>query len=320
MSTIQITEEDKLRLKQLNLNEFMENTLGLRCKSTCQGKSSYFSPFREETSPSFTVNYYRGEWRWKDWGGDPQSDHGDIISLVMKCYSVEFLEAVRMLLATNFPAEYYRKEAERDELDRVRKLDLLRKIYLRSLKVNDITLIRWYFDERGVSYHYPMGCVCINSFNEKKRYIGIPIPSPWNVRGLEMRELKGTARKTLGEKTFWTLNRDPKRVLITESVLDCLAGEIILSDDTISLWALNGVGNADRVTEYIDAHHPTEVYIALDNDPPGMLARDKLIESVSQRGISIILVEDHVRENVKDLHKLIATPIEKLKKAEGEST
>ncbi len=300
---IRITDADKRHVKQLDLNRFMEEYLGMKCKARSGGNSYYLSPFRTEKEPSFTVNYYRGEWCWKDWGGDPDNDRGDILTLVMRIYNVEFVEAARMLFAKEFSSEYYQREAECEKLDREKKLSLLRKIYLRSLKVNNISLVNAYFQELGVQYHYPMGCAFINSFREKKRYVAIPLPSPWDIRGLEMREMKGTSRKTFGEKTFWTLNRNPRKVLLTESVLDSLAGEIILNDNQISLWSLNGVANVNQLPEFLGKYGPEEVYLALDNDAPGMAARDKAVEILSQTRSSIVLVEDHIKAGVKDLHK-----------------
>lgn len=305
MRGVRLTDEDKRQLKQLDLRRFMEDNLGYECKARSGGISYYISPFREEKEPSFTVSYYKGEWRWRDWGGDEGNDHGDIFDLVMRVWNVEFMEAARMLLASEFPSEYYQRETEAETLDKERKVSLARTIYARILKVNNISTVQSYFKGKGVNYHFQMGCALHNSFKEKKVYVAIPLPSPWDMRGLEMREIRGTARKTLGEKTLWQLRRDRKKLLVSESVLDCLAGEVILGDNTMSLCSINGVTNVMQLRNYLRNNRPDEVYIAFDNDLAGITARDKAVEIISETGAEIVYVEDHFAAGVKDLHRLL---------------
>ena len=106
MSGIRATDEDKRLLKQIDLNRFVQEHLGLKERGRSGSITYYLSPLREESKPSFTVEYYRGEWRWRDWGGD-EEDRGDIIELVERVYNVDFPEALRMLLSREYPAEYY---------------------------------------------------------------------------------------------------------------------------------------------------------------------------------------------------------------------
>ena len=304
MRGIRITDQDKRILKQLDLNRFIREHLGLELKNRSGTISYYLSPLRAETKPSFTVEYYKGEWRWRDWGGD-EADRGDIIELVEKVYNVEFKEALRMLLSSEFPAEYYKREAEVEKRDRKAKIAYANRLYPRLLKLNNLSAITAYFQERGVTYCFAMGCALYNDFREKKVYLATPVPTPWNLTALECRELKGDAKKTLGAGALWVLKRDPKRVLITESILDSLAGEIVLGDTEISLCALNSAAYVNQLGHFLKEHDPEEVYLATDNDPAGMAARDKAVEIISRTRSTIVLVEDHFRAGVKDLHKLL---------------
>ncbi len=87
------TDGDKVRVQQIDLAAFIEDRLGLAPKSKAGGRVTFCSPFREEREPSFTVSYYHGKWRWRDWGG-ADDDHGDIIALVERLWKVDFKEAM----------------------------------------------------------------------------------------------------------------------------------------------------------------------------------------------------------------------------------
>ena len=304
MKGIRITDEDKRMLKQLDLNRFVQEQLGLKPKGRTGSITYYLSPLRTETKPSFTVEYYHGEWRWRDWGGD-ETNHGDIMELVKHVYDVDFPEALRVLLSKEYPSEYYKREVESEKRDRDAKIAYARRLYARLLKVNNIDAVSAYFRERGVAYHFPIGCALYNDFKEKKVYLATPVPTPWNLTALECREIKGDGKKTLGAGTLWFLERDPKRILITESILDSLAGEIVLGDPEMSLCALNSAAYVNQLGEFLKRHDPDEVWLATDNDGPGIAARDKAVETISRTRAQIVLVEDHFKAGVKDLHKLL---------------
>jgi len=304
MSRIAIRDDDKKNLKQIDLNRFVQSELHLEAKQRSGGITYYLSPLRAETKPSFTVEYYQNEWRWRDWGGD-EDDRGDIIELVERVYNVDFKKALRMLLAKEFPVEYYRREKEIERRDRDAKIAYARSLYVKLLKVNNLATITAYFQERQVTYHLAMGCALYNDFKEKRVYLATPVPTPWNLAALECRELKGEARKTLGAGTLWLLKRDPKRMLITESILDCLAGEVVLGDTELSLCALNSAAYVKQLEGFLKEHDPDAIFLATDNDPAGIMARDRAVEIISRTRSQIILVEDHVRAGVKDLHKLL---------------
>ncbi len=304
MKAIRATDEDKRMLKQLDLNRFVQEHLNLKPQGRSGGITYYFSPLRRENKPSFTIECYRGEWRWRDWGGDDE-DRGDIIELVERVHRVNFLDALRILLSKEYPAAYYEREAETEKHDRHAKIAYARRLYTKLLKVNSIDTISAYFRERGVAYHFPIGCALYNDFREKRIYLATPVPTPWNLTALECRELKGDGRKTLGAGSLWFFERDQRRILITESILDCLAGEIVLDDREISLCALNSAAYVNQLGDFLKEHDPDEVWLATDNDRPGMTARDKAIEMISRTKAQIVLVEDHFRAGVKDLHRLL---------------
>jgi hypothetical protein len=158
--------------------------LSLKPRGRSGSITYYLSPLRKESKPSFTVECYHGEWRWRDWGGD-EADRGDIIELVKRVYSIDFPEALKVLLSKEFPVEYYKREAQTEKRDREAKITYARQLYTRLLKVNSIDAVGTYFREQGVAYHFPMGCALYNDFKEKKVYVATPTPTPWNLTALE---------------------------------------------------------------------------------------------------------------------------------------
>jgi hypothetical protein len=298
---ITITDADIERVKQIDLSWFCEHHLGCVRRGS-PATIAYLSPFREEKEPSFTVRYYKGRWEWKDWG---TGEAGDIIDLIQKCYKTDFVGAMTILLTEEFPDEMYRKQQAAEEEDKAKKMDYARRTYLKSLKCNSIEVVRKYFADKGVQYHYPMNCAIVTSFKEHKSFVAIPIPNPEHVRGLECRERNGAERKTLGVKTLWFFKRNPGKLLVTESVLDALAGEVVLDDKDISLCSANGVGNIEKLADLLKQHPFGKVYLALDNDAPGRKAEESAATIVRSAGARAIPVEDHIRAGAKDLHRLL---------------
>ena len=300
-----ITDDDVRRVKQdINLREFCIGVLG--CKAQ---RGNLSSPFRHESNPSFSVSYYNGEWRWKDWGEpDESKSTGDIISLVQLVYNVTFIDAMKYLMKYEFPAEMYRREKEEEEVDRQEKVEFVRKLYYTNLLPNnDITEVKSYFSNMGVNYYPEMGSVIRVDFKEKIRQVITPLPNPWKLRGIEYRGIGKKMRKTLGISTLWFLARDTKKMLVTESILDSLAGEIILDDYSVSLVALNGVGNAGKLVHLVGQYSPEEVYLALDDDGPGRKCCDEAMKVIAKAAptAKIFIVEDHIKAGAKDLYRTL---------------
>jgi len=140
---------------------------------------------------------------------------------------------------------------------------------------------------------------------ERKLYVGILTPFRLKMRRLEPRQIGGGLRKTWGRKTLWLLKRDPLRILIAESILDALSGEIILKDERITLCSLNGVRNVFQFKGLFVQYRPREVIVALDNDEAGLRATREAFEITGQNSISAVEFVQHTVADVKDLHKVL---------------
>ncbi|MEM7827957.1 MAG: CHC2 zinc finger domain-containing protein, partial [Candidatus Aenigmatarchaeota archaeon] len=275
---------------RINLIDYIQS-LGFVPSYLGTDRAMFYSPLREEENPSFYVSYFKDRWTWRDFG---TGEHGDIINFVESYHGVDFKEALEIL--SRHTGLYSSSTQPRKRETREEKVKWLRNFYERCLLTTDIRAVEKYFIQKGVTYHPEMGCCMYYSFKDKKRYVGIPLPYPRKTRGLEMREFGGSSRKTYGYKTLWLLVRDRSRsrMLITESVLDCLAGEKILGIQDATLCSLNGVGNIVQLPELFRLYKPSEVLFALDGDDPGRKAQREAIAMVPH-GTRVVEVEDHVR-------------------------
>ena len=247
-----------------------------------------FCPFHNDTKPSCwlkgTIYYCFGCHK-----------HGDAINFVQNILHYTYQEA-KAFLESGLTAVADITPSH-DEI-RKHKIWWTRYVYAYLYPIRDEKIIREYFEKHHVLYHPEMGCI---TYIDKDNilYVGIPMPTPEHLIGVECRSVEGHLRKSFGAKTLWILPKNVERFLITESILDSLAGERLLQDKEVSLCSLNGTGNAGKIRYLIEQYNPKYIQLALDYDRAGIQALD----------ICINLCEEYnVRWAVckfigKDLHK-----------------
>lgn len=261
------------------------------------------SPLRPESSPSFSVSPDRNV--WFDFG---LGEGGDIIRLVMLLHGLKFQEAVQQLLGASYNEPKTILPHTENHQDDV------------NLKVPPDTgqadrgkkTVEKYFHVLGIPYYQSMRAFPLTY--KGVNYIGIPCPDPIARSGLECRgfEIHGgmqpvPKRMTMGRKLPWVLRRDPERWLVTESITDALAGEVVLSDTSISLCALNGVGNIKKLPDYVPSG---DVTLAMDNDGP---ANGKIGQKMQQeaeiilkgKGCRVSFATQHIIAGTKDFLRLL---------------
>lgn len=106
--------DDTDQLRQISIADYLENQ-GFRPVRHSKGGREllYFSPLRNESSPSFSVNTEKN--LWYDYG---EGKGGDIFSLVMKLWSVDFHVAKEILRKEEYKEMFYRptdKQYEREK-------------------------------------------------------------------------------------------------------------------------------------------------------------------------------------------------------------
>ena len=266
------------------------------------------SPLRDETKASFSVSTDKN--LWYDFG---LGVGGDLIDLVMRIEGCSFKDAVQSIMSMDM------KDMMEDHPSGGSS------VAPASEPVSEVPpdlgqsksgrrVVEKFFSMLGFPFYpeieaFPMSY-------KHGNYIGFPCPTPAERLGVECRGFRmgngglvsSGRRMTLGKKLPWVFLRDSKRYLVTESITDSLAGEVILGDTSLSLVALNSVGLIKRLPEYIPSG--SEVLIALDNDGEqndhiGQVREAEAKELLLAHGCVVKHITHHKEAGVKDLYRLL---------------
>jgi len=305
------------KAKRINLMSYIEHVLGLVPQRRASGGVFYLSPFRQEREASLHVSLSNGIYQWFD-HGSASREGGDAVKFVLALRQCSFKEAVNELLQfdglsleneQNLPVNRSRTDTGRN---RMKKIFWARKLYSRLPKNNE-KIMKRYFIERGLRFYPELGCKVYVHFKDLLTYIVFPLPNPEKLRGLELREICGLNkeiglteekknRKNYGTKTLWVFKRDTSRILVAESILDVLAGEVILNDYSISLAALNGVGQVSQLDPLIESIKPQKVVFTPDRDMPGRETEIIAKEICETNKVQFEVLETKEKDLFRELH------------------
>ena len=212
----------------------------------------YYSPLRNERTPSFKVNTERNQ--WYDFGS---GEHGDIIDLVCALHRCTISEAIRLLSGAKQVAHQEfsfggeRKISER-KLEILSAQPLSNPYLLRYLAARAIPL--------PVASAY---CSEVLFQNMKRTYYAIGFINDalgWEIRNMYF---KGC----VAPKAITTIKRGTDRLQIFEGFMDFLSWQTLnpsLACDTI---ILNSLALLPRIQEKIKGYKQVESF--LDNDDAG---------------------------------------------------
>jgi len=293
-------DENALDLaRTVDLPSFLEMELGLTPVTFDGNGRFYLSPFGEEKTPSLHVSYRDGVWLWFDHRSALRTG-GDAIALLRRL-GYSFSDSVARL--SRFNGWYDRGGITRKKLmepSNNRKEEssagkLEKALYAREVHArlpDSGSTVKSYFTDRGLAYYPEIEARLFVDFKHSTKYITIPVPYPSDLRGLELREYFPASmemsadfrkkRKCYGIKSLWVYKRNPRRLLVTESVLDALAGENLFDLQDATLVALNGVGQAAEIERLLKCVKPEEAFVAVDNDGPGCEA-GRIIKGILER-------------------------------------
>ena len=212
----------------------------------------YYSPLRNECTPSFKVNTERNQ--WYDFGS---GEHGDIIDLVCALHRCTISEAIRLLSGAKQVAHQEfsfggeRKISER-KLEILSAQPLSNPYLLRYLAARAIPL--------PVASAY---CSEVLFQNMKRTYYAIGFANDtlgWEIRNMYF---KGC----VAPKAITMIKRGTDRLQIFEGFMDFLSWQVLNPSSTSDAIVLNSLALLPRIKEQIAGYREVESF--LDNDDAG---------------------------------------------------
>ena len=212
----------------------------------------YYSPLRNESTPSFKVNTERNQ--WYDFGS---GEHGDIIDLVCALHRCTISEAIWLLSgAKQVVHQDFSFGGERKTS----------KHKLEIISVQSLTnpyLLR-YIAERGISLSIANRfCSEIRYNNTNRTYYAIGFAN--DAGGWEIRSpyFKGC----IAPKAITTISKGTDVLQIFEGFMDFLSWQTLNPPSTCDTIVLNSLALLPRIQEKIKDYKQVESF--LDNDEAG---------------------------------------------------
>ena len=212
----------------------------------------YYSPLRNERTPSFKVNTERNQ--WYDFGS---GEHGDIIDLVCALHRCTISEAIRFLSGA--------KQVAHQEFS----FGGERKIYERKLEIlsaqplSNPNLLR-YLAARAIPLPIASAyCSEVLFRNMKRTYYAIGFANDalgWEIRNMYF---KGC----IAPKAITTISKATDVLQIFEGFMDFLSWQTLNPSSTCDTIVLNSLALLSRIQEKIKSYKQVEGF--LDNDDAG---------------------------------------------------
>ena len=212
----------------------------------------YYSPLRNERTPSFKVNTERNQ--WYDFGS---GEHGDIIDLVCALHRCTISEAIRLLSGAKQVAHQDFSFGGERKISR-HKLEI---ISVQSL--TNPHLLR-YIAERGISPNTANRfCSEIRYNNTNRTYYAIGFAN--DAGGWEIRSpyFKGC----IAPKAITTISKGTEVLQIFEGFMDFLSWQTLNPSSTYDTIVLNSLALLPRIQEKLKGYKQVESF--MDNDEAG---------------------------------------------------
>ena len=255
----------------MNCNEINEFSIVeyLRIKNIHPSKSRnhdhfYFSPFREERTPSFKVNSNIN--RYYDFG---EGKGGSLIDLIKRIENLSIKEIIHQFSNNSlvFKKHYYVKKIKENPTKRIKILEC-KPVYSYVLKS--------YLKARGIvskkSYQY-LEEVVFKIDNWKSQF-ALGFKNKDGNYELRNSIFKGSTGKNLSE-IF--LNRPDNRVFVFEGFFDFLSFLELNQYPESNYIIMNSVANFERLIQRLKVENFSEIHLYLDNDEAGDNCTVKLL-------------------------------------------
>ena len=212
----------------------------------------YYSPLRNESTPSFKVNTERNQ--WYDFGS---GEHGDIIDLICALHRCTISEAIRLLSGAKQVAH------QEFSFGGERKISEHKLEILSAQPLSNPNLLR-YLTARAIPLTVANSyCSEVLFQNMKRTYYAIGFANDalgWEIRNMYF---KGC----IAPKAITTIKRETDRLQIFEGFMDFLSWQVLNPSSTSNAIVLNSLALLPRIKEQMMGYREVESF--LDNDDAG---------------------------------------------------
>lgn len=250
-------------LKQISIKDYLSGQ-GISPTKEHTGYGMYKSPFRDELTASFKVDYHQN--LWHDFG---TGEGGSIIDLVMKMHKCNLIHACKILeKQINKNVETYsnfylskniNKSANTSlSVTAIRPLENPKLLtFLQSRKI-DLEIAKAFCRE----VHYQIG---------GRNYFALGFPNDAGGHELRNPQFKGC----LPPKEITTFDHQTENVHLFEGFMDYMSLLTLQARQAeVSAVVLNSITNLEKAIPYLSKHEKINAF--LDNDEAGKLALEKL--------------------------------------------
>ena len=266
-----------------------------------RGKNMYFSPFREERTPSFNIKPDANI--WFDFGTGEGGGAIDLVCNLAGCTRKESLDILSVINGQYPPIEEIRPRAK---TDRKKSEPAVVITHISQIFTNG-TLIK-YAESRGISKAIlDHNCQQVTYYlSSDRNRIVTAIGFMNDNGGYSLRSSRTKISNGSFISTIKGIEDSQGKIFVFEGFFDYLSFLAIRKEVSLSESAciLNGVGNVAHCLKVLENYK--EVNLFLDNDQAGRKCRDTIVAHLSKEAPSINVCDlSAVYGKHKDLNSML---------------
>lgn len=296
------SEQEKLELRRVSIVEIMA-LLGKRTEHN--RNNMYYSPFRDESTPSFHINL--NENTWFDFGTNQGGGVVDFVCQAVGCArgdAYDFLASVNGMYVPGVQNECVRTQTANSGRRAVSVLSTSKDfryqlISYASSRGIPKEILRRYCDD--ITYS-------IEGFPGRTFYaIGFKNNAGgYNLRSRDYKMCSSSTITTLSQSGEFSTTPSSNKALVFEGFMDFLSYMTLRGriEPGYDICVLNSVANLEKSTDWLAAHEYIGAY--LDNDKAGKEACRLMFNCVSEKSENVCMCDlsEHY-SGYKDLNEML---------------
>lgn len=258
------------RLKNIPITDYL-SSMGIEPVKEQNGQLLYYSPFKDEHTPSFFVNPHRNV--FKDFTTNDKG--GDVITLVRRLKACDFPKAVQLLEAFDGTNSSFLFSGQIKPYNEKSAIEVLKVKPLENK-----ALVSYLSNVRGIPFAIASKYVkeCYFKANDKRQFA---VCFENDLQGLELRNVY--VKLSTNPKAITTLKRtDNSTALIFEGFTDFLSYIVWQGKEPIcDVIVCNSISNINQALSLLKTYQALSVYF--DNDNGGAVG----LQAIRAAGINV---------------------------------